>query len=502
MLIPLLSLASVFLSSAGVVSMPAPAPPHVLACPTDLGDRLRSALRPWLDEQTASGAFSGVVLVACDGSTVFSGAYGLANREKGIRNTMDTKFNVGSMGKSWTAIAIAQLVAQGKLDLDAPLGRYLPELPSQALREQVHVRHLLNHTSGLGTYFKRGFLRDRIAVERMTDYLRFFAEDSLSFTPGTRMEYSNAGYAILGMLIEQVTGLRYYDYMQTNVLNRAGMSGVLFVDTRAMPASAAVGYAQPPGAATAVDNTPMLEVRPGPAGGAHATAGDIIAFSRALWGGRLVDAATVKTFTTGSVDMGPGARYAFGFGTGVSNGVTWVGHNGGAPGVGTEFMSLPELGVDVVVLTNIELPAATNALLRAVAIVTGADPNRATRITRPPATSAASRPLPPGMPDTPVGRRTAGFIAAFSGGLDSLATFISTEMTPTADAPPDRAQGSQRMRDMLGKVTFSRVLRAEGNELEILLVSEKAGEVTLLTQAEPTAPNRLLPRPDFHPYRP
>ena len=132
--------------------------PGVPAADT-LGDRLQRELGPWLAAQADTGAFSGVVLVARNGTPIFSGAYGMADRSRRLPNTIDTRFNLGSMNKMWTAIAIAQLVEQGKVDLDATVGRYVPDLPNKSIRETVRVRHLLSHTSGMGSYFRKGFLR-------------------------------------------------------------------------------------------------------------------------------------------------------------------------------------------------------------------------------------------------------------------------------------------------------------------------------------------------------
>lgn len=105
--------------------------------------------------------FSHVVLIARNGTPIYSAAFGQADREHNVPNTIDTRFNLGSMNKMWTAIAIAQLVERGKIDLDATVGRYVPDLPNQSIRETVKIRHLLSHTSGMGSHFRKGFLRNK-----------------------------------------------------------------------------------------------------------------------------------------------------------------------------------------------------------------------------------------------------------------------------------------------------------------------------------------------------
>src|SRR5215213_1128006 len=166
-----------------------------LPAPDTLAERLRRELQPWLEERGRSGAFSGTVLVAKDGVPIYTTAIGMADRARKTPNTIDTRFNLGSINKMWTAIAIAQLVEQGKVDLDATVGQYVPDLPNQSIRETVKIRHLLSHTSGMGSYIRDGFLRDKVYARTAADYVPFYANDSLAFTPGKRMAYSNSGFA-------------------------------------------------------------------------------------------------------------------------------------------------------------------------------------------------------------------------------------------------------------------------------------------------------------------
>jgi len=350
-----------------------PLPVSVIPTAADsLSDKLRRDLDPWLGERAKSGAFSGVVLVAKNGTPIYSAAFGQADRERNVPNTIDTRFNLGSMNKMWTAIAIAQLVERGKVDLDATVGRYVSDLPNQSIRETVKVRHLLSHTSGMGSYFRKGFLRDKTYAASAADIMPFYADDSLAFTPGARMQYSNSGFALLGLIIERVSGQSFYDYMRTNVIERAGMKGAAYVDVRSHPTDVAVGYAKPEdGSGEPKANWDVIEQHSSPAGGAYASAPDLIAFSRALWSGKLVSPALVKEFTTGKVAMGPQMQYAFGFGVGNIDAWRQVGHNGGIPGANAEFLMFPDQGIDVVILANMDPPAATQAVARILGVLTG-----------------------------------------------------------------------------------------------------------------------------------
>lgn len=367
-------LRSVSFAALIAASVPAPVLGAGIPCSPavdTLGERLRREITPWLEERAKSGAFSGVVLVTRDGVPIYCAAHGLSNRARNVPNTIDTRFNLGSMNKSWTAIAIAQLVEQGKIDLDATVGRYVPDLPNQSIRDRVKVRHLLSHTSGMGTYFRNGFLRDKVFANSPADYVSYYADDSLAFTPGARMRYSNAGYALLGLIIERVSGRPFYDYMKANVIDRAGMKSAAYVDVRSHPADIAVGYGKPNGAPDAVENWDLIEQRSSPAGGAYASAADLAAFSRALWSGKLVSRALVDQFTTGQVAMGPQMQYAFGFGVGSIGGWRHVGHNGGFPGVNAEFAMFPDQRIDVVVLANVDSPAASGVKRRIMSALTG-----------------------------------------------------------------------------------------------------------------------------------
>jgi CubicO group peptidase (beta-lactamase class C family) len=340
--------------------------------PDSLSDKLRRDLDPWLGERAKSGAFSGVVFIAKNGTPIYSAAFGQADRERSVPNTIDTRFNLGSMNKMWTAIAIAQLVERGKVDLDATVGQYVPDLPNQSIRETVKVRHLLSHTSGMGSYFRKGFLRNKTYAATAADLVPFYADDSLAFTPGARMEYSNSGFALLGLIVERVSGQSFYDYMKANVIERAGMTHAAYVDVRSHPTDVAVGYAKSEdGSGEPKANWDNIEQHSSPAGGAYASAPDLIAFSRALWNGKLVSSALVQEFTTGKVAMGPQMQYAFGFGTGRIDAWRHVGHNGGIPGANAEFMMFPDQGIDVVVLANMDPPAATRVVARILGVLTG-----------------------------------------------------------------------------------------------------------------------------------
>ena len=317
-----------------------------------------AALRARLEAATAAGEFSGAVLVARDGRTLFEGAYGLADRERGVPNTLLTQFRVGSMNKMLTAVAALQLVQGGRLGLDAPLGTYLPDYPNAEVASKVTPHHLLTHTGGTGDIFGPEFAARRSELRTTADYLRLYGTRGLRFAPGTRWEYSNYGFMLLGAVVERVTGMSYDDYMVEHVLAPAGMTATGSAPEDSLLPGRAVGYTRQLVPGALVSNAPTLPYRGTPAGGGYSTVGDLARFAVALREHRLLDSAHTALLLGGKVAIGPGVRYAYGFFDRVVGGRRFVGHGGGAAGMNGDLAFEPNGGYVVVVLSNFDPPAA------------------------------------------------------------------------------------------------------------------------------------------------
>jgi D-alanyl-D-alanine carboxypeptidase len=300
--------------------------------------------------------FSGVVLIADGDQVVFEAAGGLADREAEVANSMDTRFNLGSMNKMFTAVAVLQLMEAGLLTLESTVAEYLPDYPNREVAEQVNVEQLLTHTSGLGDVFTEEFNADPHSYRATEDYLPLFADEPLQFTPGERFAYSNAGYVVLGLIIERLSGLSYADYVAAEVFEPAGMLSTGMLDVEEAAANLAVGYTTQDiwGNETGVlqANTSMMPGRGFAAGGGYATAGDLLRFRNALVAHRLLSSASVDLLLTGRVEVRERIWYAFGFFDRVQSGQRVVGHTGGAPGVCAFLDMYPESGYTVVVLSN------------------------------------------------------------------------------------------------------------------------------------------------------
>lgn len=360
----------------------------------------------------AMPGFSGVVL-ARRGSDVGQIALGTADGA-GRAITADTRFNLGSANKMFTAVAVAQLVEAGKVGLDDPIGRYVAGLTTEA--SAVTVRQLLTHSSGLGSFFSPDTLDALARARSIADLMPLVADEKPAFAPGTQFRYSNTGFLLLGAMIERVSGQSYGDYLRDHVFVPAGMTATGL--DPASPVPAAVGMttmpalpplggpgASGPGAPGMVMIRPgdagapmppagapgLLIMRPGegggpaapmalppgpprpalesslpgtPAGSAYSNAEDLRRFFAALATGKLVSAKTAAMFIASQIEApappgGARAHYGFGFGTGSFEGHRWYGHNGGAPGVNVEATFFPDDDVEIEVLANRDPPVAT-----------------------------------------------------------------------------------------------------------------------------------------------
>jgi D-alanyl-D-alanine carboxypeptidase len=315
-----------------------------------------AALSEHAQERAGADAFAGAVLVARHGKVLLQDVWGRADRKAGVANTPATRFRIGSMNKMFTAVATLQLVEAHKLALDDPIGKHLRDYPNKEVAAKVTVRHLLTHTGGTGDIFGPEFEEHRLTLREHRDYLKLYGSRGLTHEPGTRFEYSNYGFVLLGALIEQVSGGSYDDYVGDHVFRRAGMRS-----TGALPESAnvpkrAVGYmrSSPSGGAW-VPNTDTLPWRGTAAGGGYSTVGDLLRFAQALRSGKLISEATLAEATRPHQQ-----QYGYGFDVQGQGPLRSYGHGGGAPGMNGELRVFPELGYVLVGLSNLDPPAASD----------------------------------------------------------------------------------------------------------------------------------------------
>jgi len=293
-----------------------------------------------LGQARQTGSFHGVVLIADSGRIVHHSAHGLAHKGYRVDNRLDTKFNLASVGKTFTAVAIGQLVEQGKLRWTDTLAKVLPDYPNQALARRVTIAQLLSHRSGMGLYWERLFNGNWTAVRTTGDLLPYFVDDTLLFAPGSKWFYSNTGFAVLAMVVEKVSGEDYFQYLERRVFESAGMVNTGFFPLDVDVPNLAVGYYRGEDG-TVKNNLFTHTVRGGGAGGGWATALDLLKWAEALISGKVLGAATVKTMTTRQTADDRGGGYGYGFIVMEAKGRTLVGHTGGFPGIATFFFMDP-----------------------------------------------------------------------------------------------------------------------------------------------------------------
>src|SRR3954453_559633 len=311
-----------------------------------------AALAARADELAKSDQFSGTVLVARHGKILLQKAWGRANRETGAPVTLDTRFRIGSMNKMFTSVAILQLVEAGKLSLDDPIGKYLTDYPNKDVATKVTVRHLLPHTGGTGDIFGPEFDKNRLSLRTHGDYLKLYGSRGLTHEPGKQQEYSNYGFVLLGALIEKITGMSYYDYVDSKIFKPAGMTSTgSLTEYEAVP-NRSIGYMKDKGAW--VPNTDTLPWRGTSAGGGYSTVGDLLRFAEALEAGKLISKKSLAEATTSHIE-----GYGYGFGVRGEGALRGYGHGGGAPGMNGELRIFPQLGTVVGALANLDPPAAS-----------------------------------------------------------------------------------------------------------------------------------------------
>ncbi|QSX39286.1 serine hydrolase [Shewanella cyperi] len=291
--------------------------------------------------------FSGTVVLAKQGEVVFSAAYGEANRDYHIPNGMNTRFNIGSIGKTLTSVAIMQLVESGKLGLDDKLAKYLPDFPFPE-KDTISIQQLLNHSSGLGDYMELDAYKQQMAdLHTIGDILPLIYQQPPLSPPGADFNYSNSGMVLLGAIIEKVSGLSYPDYLRRYVFEPADMHASELAQEDQILAERAIGYiASPKGGYS----SNVRSIMPASAdGGLRTTALDLLKFDQALTHNKLLRQDSIDKMLT---PVGPVPFYASGWFVKMVGDKKVVGHSGGAPGVSSEYRRYADDGYTLVILSN------------------------------------------------------------------------------------------------------------------------------------------------------
>ena len=439
-------------------------------------DELVRALKTRVDSLTRLERFSGVVLLARNGVPVVTESYGYADREAKRRNDAATTFNVSSIGKLFTMLAAAQLVVDGKLAMDGIIARYWPDYPDAAAAAKITIRQLLEHRSGIdGNIFANPSTR-----RSNRDALALVVNNPLAFEPGTRQQYSNAGYVVLGEIIARVSGETYEDYIRGHVLAPAGMGATGFPSNDSLPPNTAIGYTrgldedQPPPSSLPplARNTAVQPRRGSAAGGSYSNVKDLYRFLLARRQGSL--GAPPRREQTIAAGGSPG-----------SNGIIAE----GLPG-----------GYDLIVLSNFDPPAA-GVILDAVEswLGGGRGGSDRVRVGGPPRGSGAGPDAPragrnvmTSLPDTPVGRAASDYLKAFSTGDTSVVrAFLMAHMVPGARSWDERMAQYGEMYGDNGALTLVDADAVSDTEITMRVTGARSGPLVVMLRIEPAAPYRV-----------
>jgi CubicO group peptidase (beta-lactamase class C family) len=293
--------------------------------------------------------FMGSVLVAQDGKVLLDKGYGFANLEWDVPNTPTTKFRLGSITKQFTAASILLLEEQGKLKVEDPVKKYMPDAP--AAWDKITIFHVLTHTSGIPSFTGFPDFESHEAQATTPEKLvEWFRDKPLEFEPGTKWNYSNSGYVLLGYLIEKISGESYSEFVQQNIFTPLGMKDSGYDSNSAIIAHRAAGYT--PGKSGAVNAGFVHMSIPFSAGALYSTTEDLLRWEQGLFGGKVLTAASLAKMTTPFKQ-----DYAFGLGVSTQNGHKMIAHDGGIQGFNTALAYYPDDKLVVAVLANVNGPA-------------------------------------------------------------------------------------------------------------------------------------------------
>ncbi len=328
----------------------------LLSVSTNIAQNKTKQLDELLNKYTEYGQFNGSVLVAEKGKVIYKKGFGMANFEWDIPNDVDTKHRLGSITKQFTAMLIMQLVAEGKVELNTPISKYLPDYPKMN-GDKITIHHLLTHTSGTPNYTSFPGFFDKYSRNpyKVNELVKTFSDSTLTFAPGERFSYSNSGYILLGEIIEKVSGKKYEQMLQDKIFNPLNMKNSGYDHHNAILKKRATGYSKN---GVTVENSDYLDMSiPYAAGSLYSTVEDLFIWDQALY--------TEKLLSKKYMDMlfekytpANGEHYGYGWqlgkmqvGTSTEN-IDFIGHGGGINGFNTLITRLPSENNTVILLNN------------------------------------------------------------------------------------------------------------------------------------------------------
>lgn len=282
----------------------------------------------------------------------WSNGYGLADVENNVPAKASTVYRLASVSKPITAVAVMQLAERGKIDLDAPVGKYCPAFPSK--QWPVTTRLVLAHLSGIRHYKSEEEINSTRHYETIAEGLSMFKDDPLLHEPGAKMTYSTFGYTLLGCMVEGASGAKFTDYVRVNVFAPAGMERARADSVADIIPNRAQGYRRTEGGE--LKNSALADTSyKVPGGGLVSTVEDLAKFAAAVETNRLLKHETTEQmFKSQKTSDGKETGYGLGWGVGTRNGRRAIGHSGAQQRVSTVLIVLPDQGLAVVIMANVE----------------------------------------------------------------------------------------------------------------------------------------------------
>ncbi len=318
------------------------------ALTAELEARIDALARQTVADGIAAGL---MVAVGEQGKPTYQCGYGLANIEWNASVTPDTVFRVGSITKQFAAAGVLLLAEENKLSLDDKFSRYFPDFPRG---DQITLRQLMNHTSGIHSYpgpTERSIVRVGIPVPEMVKHIAGLGYD---FSPGTRWDYSNSGYFLIGAVIEQVSGQTFRDFAQQRLFTPLGLTSTAVDRNDEIVPRRASAYFRDSANKGVYENADYIHMSvPHAAGGMRSTAADLIKWTAALHSGRVLSDTSYKEMTTPASVLGQeDAKYGLGLHLREQQGHRLINHDGGIEGFEASVTYVVDTSTTVVVLAN------------------------------------------------------------------------------------------------------------------------------------------------------
>src|SRR5262245_43509683 len=345
---------------------------HAPASSPEPDAKLAAALDAELQAAYKPSEPGAAVTVVRDGKTVLRKAYGMASLELAVPMKPEHLFRIGSITKQFTATAILLLAQQGKLGLQDPITKHLPDYPMHS--QTITIEHLLTHTSGIRSYTGMPSFWKTMALDApVSDMIDTFKDEPLEFDPGSKWRYNNSGYFLLGAIIEKVAGKSYADFVKESIFSPLGMTHTFYGDVEPILAGRAAGYSKQ--GESFVNAAYLSMKKPYAAGSLLSNVDDLALWDASLYTEKLLTADSKRrAHTAYRLADGTSTRYGYGWGVGESDGHPTISHGGGINGFLTEAVRLPDEKVFVALLTNREFEPGPDLLARKLAFRTAGRP--------------------------------------------------------------------------------------------------------------------------------